>query len=239
MKKKSGPEARPQQSRNHLDDARGGECQRPAECISCSGTHVWWVGFHERTASVLEDGKVVHLTGLICRRARCANCRDTWIVRALKLFPGRHFQLEIVAEALAQYLFQAKATLLAVAAWAKCAERTLRRWIEWIGAVSTPRELVARLTELAGRPVRLKSLPVAGESRKGATEARRSLLRAAAWNLTLLEGLGAALELEPPGLRSVLLRIIGDRARTTTYARPAIPEFAESLNWCGSATLAM
>lgn len=223
----------------HGDDAPGGDCQRPTECIFCHATRIWWVGHHERTASVLEAGEVVHLPDLIERRARCAVCRTSWIVRLLELFPYRHFQLDVVAEAVARYLFDAGATLEGVAAWAKCAERTLRRWVEWIGAVASPRELVARLVELTGHPIRLKALPVAAATRKGQTPARRTLLEAAAWSLALLEGLCSALRLEPPGLKSVLSRIVGDRTGLTTYASPTIPEVARRLNWCGSERIAM
>lgn len=230
MKKKNGLGERPQNGTS-IDDTRSGDCQpdRPAECIYCKARRVWWIGFHERAASKLVDDEVVHVTGLISRRARCAECRDSWIVRLLEIFPGRHFQLEIVAEALARYLFDASATQATVASWAKCAQRTLRRWIAWIGAVASPQALVARLMELAGDPVRLKCPPVTEEVRKAKTEPRRRTLSAAAWNLGLLEGIGSSLGLQPPGLRSVLLWIVGDRAAATTDARPALPEFARSL----------
>lgn len=229
MKKKIGPAARQTESATQSVDAGASGCQRPAECIFCHGTRVWWNGRHERTASVLEGDDVVHVTGIVQRRARCASCRDSWIVRLLKLFPGRHFQLEVVAEALAQYLFNAETTQHKVAAWATCAVRTLRRWIGWVGNVSTPRELVARLMELTGQPVRLKN-PMGETAQKGASGTRRQLARRAAWNLVLLEAIGAALRLEPPGLRAVFLRVVGDRAGATTYARPALPELARSLN---------
>jgi hypothetical protein len=151
----------------------------------------------------------------------------------MKLFPNRHFQLEIVAEAVARYLFAAEATLSSVATWAKCTVRTVGRWIEWIGAVSTPRDLVARLTEVAGEPVRIRSLPVAEQTRKARTPTRRRLLEAVAWNLALLEALGQALGFEPPGLRSVLIRVIRDRVGLTSYASPTLPELAKSLDWAG------
>jgi hypothetical protein len=229
----------PTDKRTRVDDAEGDECQRPELCIFCGGPRIWWVGYHERTASVLEGDEVVHLVNLLARRARCAACRVSWIVRSLKLFPYRHFQLEVVAEAVARYLFCAEATLVSVATWARCAQRTLRRWVEWMGRVSTPAELVARLTELAGQPVRLKALPVAEEIRKSRTPERRTLLRDAAWNLALLEAMCAALGFEPPGLKSVLARVVGDRPAVTTYARPVLPELARSLIWRGSATMTM
>jgi hypothetical protein len=237
MKKKNGLAARPKETETETETESGTEsldagdagCQRPAQCIFCHGTRVWWNGRHERTASVLEGDDVVHITGIVQRRARCANCRDSWIVRLLNLFPGRHFQLEVVAEALAQYLFNAETTQRRVAAWATCAVRTLRRWIEWVGQVSTPRELVARMTELTGQPVLLNN-PMGETAQKGGSDTRRQLARMAAWNLVLLEAIGAALGLEPPGLRAVLLRVVGDRAGATTYARPALPELARSLN---------
>jgi hypothetical protein len=220
-------------------DARAGECQRPALCIFCGATRIWWVGYHERSASVLEDDEVVYITSLVSRRARCALCRDSWIVRGMELFPNRHFQLEIVAEAVARYLFSAEATLSSVATWAKCAVRTVGRWIEWIGAVSTPRDLVARLTEVAGEPIRIRSLPVAEQTRKARTPTRRRLLEAVAWSLALLEALGQARGFEPPGLWSVLIRVVGDRSGCTTYASSLLPELATSLDWSGYAMMGM
>lgn len=220
-------------------DASEMECQRPAQCIFCGATRIWWVGYHERSASVLQDDEVVFLASLVSRRARCALCRDSWIVRGMKLFPNRHFQLEIVAEAVARYLFSAEATLSSVATWAKCAARTVGRWIEWIGAVSTPRDLVARLTEVAGEPIRIRSLPVAEQTRKARTPTRCRLLEAVAWSLALLEALGQALGFEPSGLRSVLIRVVGDRSGCTTYASPALPELAKTLDWSRYAMMGM
>jgi hypothetical protein len=234
MNKKGDPRKRP--PKNQLTpavDASGEECQRPTVCIYCSATRIWWVGTHERSASVLKDGEVVYLSSVVTRRARCALCRDSWVVRAMKLFPHRHFQLEIVAEAVARYLFAAEATLRSVATWARCAQRTVVRWIEWIGAVSTPQDLVARLTEVAGEPVRIRSLPVAGQTRKTRTPTRRSLLEVVAWNLALLEALGQALALEPPGLKSVLIRIVRDRSGATTYASPVLPHLAKGFTGAG------
>lgn len=147
----------------------------------------------------------------------------------LKLFPGRHFQLDVIAAALVRYLFEVQATLATVARWAKCATRTLRRWIAWIGAVASPQHLAARLSELAGEPVRLHRPAVSCEERKARTESRRATLCAAAWNLILMEGIGAALGFEPPGVRGVLHWVVGDRAAVTTDARPELPEFARSL----------
>lgn len=229
----------PTNQRTHADNARVEDCQRPERCIFCGATRIWWLGYHERSASVLKDGEVVYVGSLISRRARCAVCWDSWIVRAMKVFPNRHFQLDVVAEAVAQYLFTAKTTLLFVATWAKCAERTLSRWIEWLGAIATPEALVARLTELAGQPVRLKSVSVASQDREGRRLPRLGLLTRAAWNLALLEALGQTLGVEPPGLKSILMLGVSDRSGLTTYASPLLPEFAWRRIWSVSASMAM
>jgi|GEM_PF-1159105 len=241
MKKKGDLRKRPPKDSRLPDavDAPGTDCQRPAACIYCGAARIWWVGYHERSASVLQDNEVVFLARLVSRRARCALCRDSWIVRGMKLFPNRHFQLEIVAVAVARYLFSAEATLSSVATWAKCAVRTVGRWIEWVGAVSTPSDLVARLTEVAGAPIRIRSLPVAEQTRKARAPTRRRLLEAVAWNLALLEALCQALGLEPPGLKSVLIRVVCDRSGRTIYASPTLPELAKSLDWSGYAMMGM
>ena len=230
---------------NHTGNAQIQECQRPSMCINCGATHIWWLGYHSRSASYLDGDRVVYCAVIVARRVRCATCRASWILRALSLFPWRHFQLDVVAGSLSKYLFDAKAgrdgkeTQRSVAAWAKCAERTLRRWIQWVGEVSSPRELAARLTEITEQPIRLKlkSVFVQDETQKGRTESRRKLLRTTAWVLTLLEGIGQALSLEPPGLESVLLRVVGDQAGLTTYQSPRLPHFARILTGSGFAMM--
>jgi hypothetical protein len=55
---------------------------------------------------------------------------------------------------------------------------------------------------------------------------KKDILEIAAKNLCLLESLSMACGSEPPGLRSVVLDVIRNRDRVTTYIDPLIPEFA-------------
>ena len=104
------------------------------------------------------------------------------------------------------------------------------RWLNWIGAVASPADLQARLTELSGVPIVLPMVEAAERKARRARwdRMRQAALRRTAEVLLMLEALGAAAGFEPPGLRTVLERVVGDRSRYTTDAAPEIPEFANS-----------
>ena len=206
---------------------------RPRACPGCGRGRIWWDGWSVRSASVWLDGSVLHLPEVRCRRARCGDCRHRWQLRPPGLVAHKHYQLGVVAEAVGSYLFDPDATQGGVAARLGCSRRQIGRWIGWVAELARPRDLQARLVELSDRPI-LPDLPVvATEERKAATPERRVRLRQAAHVLTALEALGSALGLEPPGLGSVLERL----GRISTYAAPAIPDFARRLPPGGVATL--
>lgn len=65
---------------------------------------------------------------------------------------------------------------------------------------------------------------VAAVTRKARGALGRVVLERAAEVLALMERLCSGWELEPPGLRAVVRRLVGERSGIGTYARPAIPE---------------
>ncbi len=198
----------------------------PDICVRCEGDHVVRNGSAIRSASFQVDGEVVYVPGIPCRRVKCQDCRRSWRQRPPGLMPHRHYQLCVVAEGVSHHLFDSAATLEGTARRCQCSRWTVSRWLGWLGRIASSAQLQARLAEVVGAPVLGRVREVAALGRKGADEASRLLLERAAQVLSLLEALGAAIGLEPPGLRSVLLRVIDDRARHTTYASPSIPEFA-------------
>jgi hypothetical protein len=70
-------------------------------------------------------------------------------------------------------------------------------------------------------------------------EAVGGLLRRAAANLVLIEALARSLGMPPPGLASLVVDLVTGRDGWTTYARPAVPEFASRRLGGRSAILTM
>jgi hypothetical protein len=91
---------------------------------------------------------------------------------------------------------------------------------------------VARLVDAPVR-VGVPRVPSTG------TAARVARRRALAVCLAGFEALGAALGLEPPGLRGVVTWVVAGRDRHTTLARPAIPELARCAVGAGRGTIVM
>lgn len=198
----------------------------PACCVFCEGTHIVKNGSDTRNASFLVDGEEVYLAGIPCRRVKCQGCRRSWRQRPPGLMPHRHYQLCVVADGVSHFLFDGEATLESTAQRCHCSRWTVSRWLGWLGSIAEPGHLQARLAEVVGAPVLAPLREVASLAQKAADEAVRRVLVRAAKILSLLEAIGQAANLAPPGLRSVLLRVIDDRPGHTTYAAPVVPEFA-------------
>ncbi len=199
---------------------------RPCECLFCSCIRIWWDGSRARTASVRGEGKTHWLAEVLCRRVKCSSCRKSWTLRPPGLMPQRHFQLCVAAEGATTYLFAPEPSIAQVAREVGASHWTVSRWIGWLGEVATPSELYRHVLNAAGAALAV-SLLSATELPRRARNASVALLRsAAAQVLCLFEALGAALALEPPGLRCVVEAVLANRYRVTTYARPNIPEFA-------------
>ena len=199
--------------------------RRPGACPECRASRVWWNGSPSRAASALVDGAVCHFRDVRCRRAKCRSCGNRWVVRPPGISPNRHYQLCVVAHAVSGYLFGERVTQAKVAQEHDCSERTVGRWLRWAGQVASPVALQREILEASG-PI-LPAIPaVANLARKARTAVRRQIVTRAAQILSLLEALGMARCLEPPGLRGVIERVLRDRATIATYARPLIPDFA-------------
>lgn len=214
---------------------------KPACCIFCSGWRVWWNGWRQRTASVLIDEQVVHVDAVACRLVKCGNpqCGRSWTLRPPGLAPQRHYQLCVVARAASSYLFDQAATQEQIAASTGCARRTIRRWLGWVAGIASAEDLLRHLLEASDVPEIPPMQGVAAVARKARTAARRSMLESAARVLCLLEALGQALYLPPPGLQAVVERLLAGRSRLTTDHSPRILEFARRHLGLAGGTLPM
>lgn len=197
----------------------------PPPCPRCRSFRVCWDGWRKRSASILAEEAVRHLTGIRNHRATCHDCRKGWTVRPPGLSPHRHYQLCVVTRALSNYLFDKGATQAKVAHEYDCSERTVGRWIRWAAGVANPAALGRKILVAAEHPILPTIKAVTDLGRKARTALRRQIVNRAAQIVSLMEALCMALRLEPPGLRGVVEWALRDRARMATYARPLIPEF--------------
>lgn len=201
---------------------------KPVRCIFCGGARLWWNGWRRRTASVLVDGRVAHVEEVTCRLVKCglSSCGRSWTLRPPGLAPQRHYQLCVVAQAASSYLFDPDAAQEQVAASLGCARRSVGRWLGWLAGIATPADLLRHLVEASDTPEIPPMHEVAALARKASSAARRQVLESAAGVLCLLEALGQAHRLPPPGLRAVVELVLAGRSRATTDRVPRILEFA-------------
>lgn len=213
---------------------------RPEGCPVC-GARVWWDGFSQRTASVRRGGKTVHVDGIRCHRARCADsgCKYRWCLFPPGLGPRRHFQACVVTDAVQEYLFSEDASQASTAERHGCSRRTLGRWLSWLAGLAEPAVIQERILDAQDQPVLAPVRAVTNLLRKACSEASRKLLETAALVLAHFEGLAMAMGLEPPGLRSVLETVAPHGARQATQSRPLLPEFARRRPGAPSETLPM
>lgn len=202
---------------------------RPQACISCGHQgRICWDGNGLRGASVLVDGQMVHVTGMRYRRVTCRSCGEGWALLPPGMIPSKHYQPCVVASATSRYLFDEGASQDEIAAAHGCSRRTVGRWLRWVAGLAATAVLASMILAANGEVVLPGLRRVAALARKARSAATRAMLERAAEILGLMEALGSAWGLEPPGLRSVLERVLGGRADLATHADPLIPDLARS-----------
>jgi len=201
---------------------------KPGQCLFCGGRRLWWNGWRQRTASVLVGEQVVHVEEVACRLVKCGlpSCGRSWTLRPPGLVPQRHYQLCVVARAASSYLFDPEATQEQVAVSMACARRTVGRWLGWLAGIASPADLLRHVVEASDVAEIPPLREVAALGRKARSAARKAVLESAARVLCLVEALGQALSLPPPGLRAVVERVLAGRSGVTTDHSPRILEFA-------------
>lgn len=196
---------------------------KPCCCPFCQSRRIYWNGYRERSASVLEGDRVIYLNEVLCRRVKCANrqCKKSWTLRPPGLIPRRHYQLCVVGSAVRQFLFQPHSTLTSAAAAHQCCRRTLGRWLHWIAGIAKPSVLVRRLGVASSTAV----FAVRDSSRATGTPVRTVFERAARV-FCLLEALGKACGYKESPFGKLIEEILSHRDRVATYRFPIIPELA-------------
>jgi len=200
--------------------------RKPQACVGCGrGDRLCWNGTSCRSASVRDGDETVHVAEVPQRRVKCRACDANWIHRPPGLLPNKHFQACVIASAVSQHVHGGDA-LAAVAAAHGCSPRQAGRWMSWTAAIADPAVLAARLVEAIDAVVLPTAREIALRFEALRHQARVATLRRAARVLALMEALASALQLEPPGLRSVVERFLNGRTDVGTYRRPVIPELA-------------
>jgi hypothetical protein len=196
---------------------------KPCCCPFCQGRRIYWNGYRERSASVLDGDEVAYLSDVVCRRVKCANrqCKKSWTLRPPGLIPRRHYQLCVVASAVRQFLFQPHSTLTGVAAAHQCCRRTLGRWLHRIAGITKPSVLISRLKDISST----ERFPARDSSQATGTPARKVFERTAGI-FCLLETLGRAHRYTDAPFTKLIEGIISGRDRVTTYRFASIPELA-------------
>ena len=199
---------------------------KPCCCPFCQSPRIYWNGYRERSASVLDGDKVAYLSDVLCRRVKCANrrCKKSWTLRPPGLMPGRHYQMGVVANAARHFLFDPHSTLTSVADAHQCCRRTLGRWLHWVAGIAKPSALIRRLRRL-GALSRPEVFAVRDTSRAMGTRSRKIFERTARV-FSLLEALGKAYGYKEAPFAGMIEAIITARDRVFPYRFPVIPEVA-------------
>jgi hypothetical protein len=196
---------------------------KPCCCPFCQGRRIYWNGYRERSASVIEMDRVVYLSDVLCRRLKCADrqCKKSWTLRPPGLMPRRHYQLCVVASAARQFLFDPHSTLSSVAAAHQCCRRTVGRWLRWLSGIAKPSALIRRLGGIPGTAV----FAAKDNKREIGTPARKVFERAARV-LYLIEALGRAYGYKDSPFGGMIEEILSGGECVATYRFPSIPELA-------------
>jgi len=196
---------------------------KPCCCPFCQGRRIYWNGYRERSASVLEGDKVVYLSEVVCRRVKCADrqCKKSWTLRPPGLMPGRHYQMCVVASAARQFLFDSHSTLSSVAAAHQCCRRSVGRWLHWIAGIAMPSSLIRRL---GGIPA--TAVFAARDNNRGIGTRARKVFERAARVFCLLEALGRAYGCKDAPFGGMIEEILSGGHRVATCRFPSIPELA-------------
>ena len=198
----------------------------PRRCVHCDRLTARPRSRSVRGASVLLGGEVQHLDSFPVRRARCGPCRKSWLVRPPGLTANRHYQLDVVAEAMTAYLYRGD-TPSRIAQELGVAVSTVIAWRDQLAGLAEPALLQGLVCEASGEPL-LPTLPELAE-RLGLEQklaaARRILAERAARVLALLELLATAWGLGSPGLQAVVEHVVGDRTDLFLRRAPAVPGF--------------
>lgn len=158
--------------------------ERPPPCRRCRARS-WWNGWRVVFPTVATlVARIVERRELPLAKAKCSACKHGFTCYPPGIYPGRRYQLDVVADVAADMALGGSGAARAAAA-AHATASSARRWIAWIAALAKPGDLLAVAAHLdadAPAGTGLGTLPT------GATVRAR-----AARVLAALEQLGSAL----------------------------------------------
>jgi hypothetical protein len=139
----------------------------------------------------------------------------------------KHYQLCVLTSAVSDYLFDPAGTLVAVSQAYRCSRQTVKRWLCWTASIASANHLLGQIVSSSDAPILPRLGQVTQLCRKAREAAMQQVMKTAAQILSLMECLCSAWQLEPPGLKTVVHRVLGNRSGIGTYARPIIPELVQ------------
>lgn len=114
---------------------------RPPPCPQC-GTPSWWNGWRIVFPVVSGSFDRVERREVALAKTRCSSCRASFTVYPPGFYPGRQFQLDVVADVAARVALK-EDSLARAAAQAGASATSARRWSSWIAALAAPAVLCA------------------------------------------------------------------------------------------------
>ena len=167
-----------------------GRPPRPAACVQCPGTRIWYDGWRYVFCVVLaENGRAERVDGGVpLQRVACAACWKSWTLWPSFLYPARQFGPDVNEAAALAYLANANATYARVGARYGCAWTSVWRWVGWLGRLAAPEESLGAVMRTVGDSPALDFVPreVPQDHEKAYSPKRAELLLRAYRTLVLI-----------------------------------------------------
>jgi hypothetical protein len=114
--------------------------ERPPRCRRCA-EDAWWNGWRVvfiavATAATIERREVS------IPRAKCRSCRGSFTCYPPGIYPRRQYQLDLVADSVAEVVLGG-ASVAEAARGAACSATSVRRWLAWMAGLAEPAALLA------------------------------------------------------------------------------------------------
>lgn len=121
--------------------------ERPPPCRQCHA-RCWWNGWRVvfPTVATLLAG-IVERWELPLAKAKCISCKHGFTCYPPGIYPRRRYQLDVVADVVADVALGGVSAARAAAA-AQATASSARRWVAWVAALAKPHDLLAAAAQL-------------------------------------------------------------------------------------------
>lgn len=138
-----------------------GRPPRPIACLRCPGTRIWYDGWrHVFSVVLVDDGRRERVDdGVPLQRVACAACWISWTLWPAFLYPARQFAPDVNEAAGLAYLAEPHATYVEVGLRYGCSWTSVWRWVEWLGHLVAPEEILAAIVRIDGASPALDLVP--------------------------------------------------------------------------------